>query len=112
MFLLAVKARIVAAALKILGMEDVDGLPTAYTFPKDTSKYDKTVKQIYLRNLARRIVDQFVADEKSYNYIIDQALQDHENQQERLAEMTPDGRFHCRHSGCDKTFRFKYYWVL
>ena len=29
MFLLAVKARIVAAALKILGMEDVDGLPTA-----------------------------------------------------------------------------------
>ena len=60
------KARIVAAALTTLGVEDVDGFPTAYTFPKDMSKYGKTVKQIYLQNLARCILDQFVIDEKSY----------------------------------------------
>lgn len=105
MFVLAVKARIVAAAMLILGLKDVDGNPTEYRYPNNASKTDKTSKRIYLRNLASQVVRLFIVDEKAYNSIIDQALQDADNQRARQAEMTPDGRFPCRHSGCDKSFR-------
>ena len=105
MFLLAVKARIVASAMKILGMVDIDGVPTVHHYSRDDSRYDKMAKSIYLRNIASLIVDQFIVDEKSYNNIIDQALEDHDIQQARRAQMTPDGRFPCRFRGCDKTFR-------
>ena len=91
MFLLAVKARIVASAMKILGMVEIDGVPTVHCYPRDDSRYDKMGKSIYLRNIASLIVDQFIVDEKSYNNIIDQALEDHDNQQAHQAQMTPDG---------------------
>lgn len=93
MFVLAVKARIVAAAMLILGLKDVDGNPTEYRYPNNASKTDKTSKRIYLRNLASQVVRLFIVDEKAYNSIIDQALQDADNQRAREAEMTPDGLF-------------------
>ena len=96
MFVLAVKARIVAAAMFILGLKDVDGNPTEYRYPNNASKTDKTSKHIYLRNLASQAVRLFIVDEKAYNSIINQALQDADNQRARQAEMTPDGRFPCR----------------
>ena len=76
-----------ASAIKILGMVEIDGVPTVHCYPRDDSRYDKMVKSIYLRNIASQIVG-----EKSYNSIIDQA------------QMTPDGRFPCRLMGCKKTF--------
>lgn len=63
-------------------------------------------KSIYLRNIASLIVDQFIVDEKAYNSIIDQALEDHDTQQACQAQKTPDGRFPCRFRGCDRTFRY------
>ena len=105
MFLLAVKARIVASAMKILGMVENDGVPTVHQYPRNDSRHDKMAKSIYLRNIASQIVDQFIVDEKSYNCIIDQALEDHDMQQAHQAQMTPDGRFPCRYRGCNKTFR-------
>ena len=96
MFVLAVKARIVAAAMLILGLKDVDGNPTEYHYPNNASKTDKTSKRIYLRNLASQVVRLFIVDEKAYNSIINQALQDADNQRARQEEMTPDGRFPCR----------------
>ena len=94
-----------AAAMLILGLKDVDGNPTEYRYPNNASKTDKTSKCIYLRNLASQVVRLFIVDEKAYNSIIDQALQDSDNQRARQAEMAPDGRFPCRHIGCDKSFR-------
>ena len=44
MFLLAVKARIIACAMKILGLEKIDSRPTAHLYPKDKSRCDKTTK--------------------------------------------------------------------
>ena len=54
-FLLPVKARIVASAMKILGMVDTDGVPTVHHYPRDDSRYDKMAKSIYLRNIASLI---------------------------------------------------------
>jgi len=83
MFLWAVKARIVASAMKILGMVEIDGVPTLHHYPRDDSRHDKMAKSIYLRNIASQIVDLFIVDEKSYNSIIDQALEDHDFHQAR-----------------------------
>jgi len=105
MFLLAVKSRIVASAMKILGLKQLDGSPTAYHYPTDESQHDKTMKRVYLRNLASQIVDKFIVDEKSYNLIVNRVLEDHDNERARQAQMTPDGRFPCREIGCNKTFR-------
>lgn len=106
MFLLAVKARIVASAMKVMGLEELDGSPKRYTYPKDASRFDKTIKHVHLRNLASQIVDRFIVDDQSYNAIINHALEDNERQELRRAEMTADGRFLCRHDGCNKTFRY------
>lgn len=105
MFVLAIKAKIVAAAMLVLGLKDFDGNPTEYRYPNNASKTDTTSKRKCLRNLAFQVVRLFIVDEKAYNSIIDQALQDADNKRARQAEMTPDGRFPCRHSGCDKSFR-------
>ena len=113
MFLLAVKARIGASAMKILGMVEIDGVPTLHYYPRDDSRHDKMAKSIYLRNIASQIVDLFIMDEneKSYNSIIDQALEDHDFHQAHRAQMTPNGRFPCRFRGCDKTFRVNFSFV-
>ena len=105
MFLLAVKSRIVASAMKILGLKQLDGAPTDYHFPRDASQYDKTIKRVYLRNLASQIVDKFIVDEKSLNLIANYVLEDQDNQRARQSQMTPDGRFPCRETGCNKTFK-------
>jgi len=83
MFLLAVKARIVASSMKILGMVEIYGVPTLHHYPRDDSRHDKMAKSIYLRKIASQIVDLFIVDEKSYNGIIDQALEDHDFHQAR-----------------------------
>lgn len=105
MFVLAIKARILAAAMLVLGLKDIDGNPTQYHYPYNASKTNTTSKHKCLRNLASQVFYLFNIDEKAYNSIIDQALQYADNQRARQAEMTPDGRFPCRHSGCDKSFR-------
>lgn len=104
MFVLAVKARIAAAAMLILGLKDVDGNPTEYRYPNNASKTDKISKLIYLRNLASQVVRLFIVDEKAYNSIINQALQDADNQRARQAEMIQMVVFPAD-SGCDKSFR-------
>ena len=105
MFMLAFRARIVAAAMKLLGIKHLDSWPTAYKYPKDESRADKSLKKVYLQKLASHIIDKFVVDEKSYSIIVNNVLEDHAYHQARQSEKTPDGRFMCRQVGCNKTFR-------
>ena len=102
--MLAFRARIVVATMKLLGIKHLDAWPTAYKYPKDESRADKSVKQLYLQKLVSHIIHKFIVDEKSYNIIVN-VLEDHAYQQARQSEMTPDGRFLCRQVGCNKTFR-------
>lgn len=106
MFLLAVKARIIACAMKTLGLEKIDSRPTAYIYPKDKSRSDRNTKRVYIRNLAAQIVDKFIVDEKSYNHVVQHVLEEHRDEHARRSQVTADGRFPCSGSGCNKTFRF------
>jgi hypothetical protein len=104
MFLLAIKARIIACAMKILGLEKINSRPTAYLYLKDKSRCDKTTKWVYIRNLAAQIVDKFIVDEKLYNRVVQHVLEEHRNKHARQLQVNV--RFPCRKSGCNKTFRF------
>lgn len=64
----------------VLGLKDIDGNPTQYHYPNNASKTDTTSKRKCLRNLASQVVRLFIVDEKAYNSVIDQALQDADNQ--------------------------------
>ena len=81
MFLLAVKARIVTCAMKILGLDKIDSSPTKYLYPKDKSRLDKGIKRVYIEKLASQIVDEFIVDEKSYNRVVELVLNDHHKKQ-------------------------------
>ena len=103
--MLAFRARIVAAAMKLLRMKHLDAWPTAYKYPKDEARADKNVKQVYLKKSVSHIIDKFIVDEKSYNIIVNNILEDHAYHQARQSEMTADGQFLCRQVGCNKKFR-------
>ena len=92
--------------MKILGLEKIDSRPTAYLYPKDKSRCDKITKRVYIRNLAAQIVDKFIVDEKSYNRVFQHVLEEHRSKHASQLQVTTDGRFPCRKSGCNKTFRF------
>lgn len=108
MFLLALKARIVAGAMKILGLDHLDGKPAATReYPADKSKEDKHARCVYLRRLATEIVDKYIIDAESHRCIIDAVLNQAEQEEELQMQMTMDGRFPCRHAGCHKTFKYE-----
>lgn len=107
MFVLAVKARIVAGAMKILAMDCLDGRPTAHRYPDNQSKEDKHTRRVYIRRLATQIVDKYIIDAESHKCIIDAVLNQEEHEKELQTQMTIDGRFPCRHTGCHKTFKYE-----
>ena len=47
-FVLALKARIIAAGMKFLGMEQFRGKPTKLKYPANTSKQDHNAKRKYI----------------------------------------------------------------
>jgi nucleoside diphosphate kinase len=106
MFKLAVKGRIIAAGIKILGLKELNGRPTTSRYPADYSKQDKKAKHVYLRKVATSIVDEYVVDGKRIINILNSVLE-HTEQDKAAANqrMTPDGRFLCRLYGCDKSYK-------
>lgn len=106
MFVLALKARIIAAGMKVLGMEELSGNPTKLRYPAKSSKQDHDAKLKYLRKIASAIVDEYVVDSNTIDKIISPVLLQ-EEQELAVANqrMTPDGRFRCRFNGCEKTYK-------
>ena len=106
MLLLAIRSRIVVAAMKVLGLETLDGNMTTFHFPKDTPKNNLN-KQRYIKQIAALIVDEFVIDKETNTSIINYVLDERDKEQLLRNCTTVDGRFCCRHPGCSKTFKYK-----
>ena len=106
MFVLALKARIFAAAMTMLKMNQLDGQPpVTKRYPTDKSKADTHAKSGYLKKMATKIVDMYIIDSKSDQAVIDSVFSQTEREEQQL-QMTADGRFPFRHAGCNKTFRY------
>ena len=92
------------------------GKPTKLKYPANTSKtpakdpcqypQDHNAKRKYIRKIASAIVDEYVVDNNTVDKIISPVLMQ-EEQELAVANqnMTPDRRFRCRFSGCEKTYK-------
>lgn len=93
MFTLAVKARIVVAALEILGMSDISGKPTRNTFPLSLPTASEATQRVYLRAIAAKVVDTYAIDSSSVNALLNQILSEEEQDEvQKNQAQTPDGR--------------------
>ena len=107
MFLLSIRSRIVAAATQVLGLPSLDAPATKNCYPQDTPK-DALNKQKYISKVSSLIVQDFLTDNKSHELIIRSILDEQDREQLSRNEITIDGRFKCRHAGCDKTFKYDF----
>jgi hypothetical protein len=106
-FILEVEARIVAAAMTELEMNEFDETPE--NDPKHTCWTTKERKK-YLHKLSSTIVDKYIFDGKKHKIIAAAVDQLDERQLQSLKDKTADGRYKCRFPGCSKTFSYDGKW--
>ena len=105
--LLEIKARVIAAAMQVLGMESIDDEPSNYPVTEALRNGDALHRKLYLNKIGAQVVDQFAMDGVSLEKLVDGILSEQEqhdiinNQQ-----LTPEGRFPCRSQGCTKSFKY------
>ena len=82
------------------------GKPTKLKYHANTSKQNHDAKRKYIRKIASAIIDEYVVDNNIVDKIISPVLMQ-EEQEPAIANqrMMPDGRFKCRFSGCEKTYK-------
>lgn len=84
-------------------MTKLDESPTKNVIPNGLeSNSPKSEKKTYLRKVASLVVDTFIVDQKR-NQEIEQSCQCLDEEQQKNA-VNADGRYPCRHPGCQKTF--------
>jgi DNA-binding TFAR19-related protein (PDSD5 family) len=107
-FMLEFEARVVAAALKILGMPSIDSAPVTIKIPHsvEASQGYSILGAIYLFKVAKAIMDTFVCANSKASEIIKSVLNEEETQQiNAQQQVTADGRYKCRSPGCSSTFK-------
>lgn len=105
-FQLEVETRIIAAALKILGLNSLDPKekPNKNVFLNQEDASTKQEKKHYLHKMATLVVDEFVIDQERNRKIMQSVqLLEHERQAKEQ-EIDAEGRYPCRSPGCTKTF--------
>ena len=106
MFMLAMEARVTAAAMTIMGMEDINGKPSQPEYMFDvTDTVDNHLKKKYLRRLASSIVDQFILDRLSTDKILSELHKSIEENRLIQSLRQPNGRYSRRFPTCKKTFK-------
>ena len=107
MFVLAVKARVLAAGMAILGMKSLDQSPTQNSFPASLVSGSKTAQKVYLRSIAEQIIDKFVIDTEAVDSLLDRLVSEQVQEDRRRNQaQTPDGRYPCRVPGCTRSFKY------
>ncbi len=99
-FMMEVEARIVAAAMTELGMDEFDSTP--HNGPS-AENWDKKEKKDYLHKISSRIIDKYV-DKDKHKKIAAAVGKLEEKQLQRLKDRTTNGRYKCRFPGSEKTF--------
>ena len=105
--ILEIKARIIAAAMLVLGMNKVSDQPKHSPSLVAARSGNDQEKKHYLMKISSQIVDQFVLDKHALNNFLDRILCEQEKDDAvNNQELTADGRFPCRSPGCDKSFKY------
>ena len=108
-FLLKFEVRVVAAALKILGMSSIDALSVTMKTPhlaQEENDNQSIRGRLYLFKVAKAILEMFVIADSNAADIISAVLDKDKIDQINSRQMvTPEGRFMCRSLGCPATFK-------
>ena len=104
--ILEIKARIIAAAMIILGMQNINDQPKHLSSFNAVKSVTDQERKHYLLKISGQIVDKFVLDQHSLNSFLDSIFsaqeKDHIVSNQNL---TADGRIPCRQPGCNKSFK-------
>ena len=100
-FLTEVEARIVAASMTELGMDEFDSIPENDPI---SELWSGKVQKDYLDRLSSNIVDKYMLDKEKHEKITAAVEQLEERQLQRLKDKAENGRYRCRFPGCKKTF--------
>ena len=96
---LAVKARVIAAAMKLLDLQSVDDLPAIDI--KVNEKSTNEEKRNFLQSFASEVVDKFILRAEKVEQILEKVEAEKEYEKERVQK-----QFNCRFPGCNKMFKF------
>ena len=107
MFLLAVHARIIAAAMKELEMKNMNELPKqrGSSLSECMSGRKQASKKVLLNHLSSTIINKYTVNTETATEIVSGVL--HQREKQELSNVTtlPNGRFPCRSPGCNKSYR-------
>ncbi|XP_031570760.1 uncharacterized protein LOC116305066, partial [Actinia tenebrosa] len=85
-FVLVVKSRIIAGAMKVVGINDKCSSPTEFPMPEDMAKASKEQKLHYLHKAAAKIIDELVLEESTgINDICNQIILTQEQEDKKPA---------------------------
>ena len=101
-FALMIRARVVAATMKILGMEAVDGMPEKDVLSVNGNS-DKREKRKFIQSLAARVVDEFILRSSKVEDLMKKKGREEEKQREN--SQCVNDRYQCRFPGCKKTYK-------
>lgn len=104
-FVLAVQARVTAAAMTILGMQTFDGQPSNFKYHFSVTGDNKDSKKKYLKQLAAMVVDQFILDKQNCDAMLSHMRKLLEEKRIKESLLQPDGRYACKYPPCKKTFK-------
>ena len=98
------KARLIGAAMQLVGMKNVEHTPTDEFLPPDLPNAGNTEKKGYIRKLATQVIDNLVIRREKVDTILYNLLTALEEEGSDLREQNDRGRFICKFPGCGKTF--------
>ena len=102
-FFLEVGSRIVAACLRELGIDEFDDTPSVLKVSDDNTWSDQQKKE-FVRDLAVKICDTYILDHPKHEKFISACQQADVRASKQRTDMTAEGRYKCRYSGCKSTF--------
>lgn len=100
------EARVIAAAMKILGFKSKQDTTPKPFMPADLNSLKKSDKRKLLLDISAKIVDQFIFDKTKADQMIDSIILVQEKEKLQQQQLTEDGRFPCRFEGCTKSFKY------
>ena len=99
-FLMEVETRVVAATLKVLGLDSIDGEPNSTSMPASLVDSSTDTRKKFLKSLSLNVIDKYVSHQEQMAKIIADA----KKEKQADVEILPDGKFPCRFPSCKKTF--------
>ncbi len=94
--LLETDARIVAAGMNELGIDDINGEPSSNTIPPNLKTASKDDKRLFLKSLAASVVDRYILGSEKIALLLEKVHMA-ESEEKSNADC---GRYKCRFPGC------------